>query len=66
MTQSTLFDVIKNSGATPVIPARQHRKEPREYDKALYKERNLVERFFQKMKQYRRITTRYERLGRNY
>ncbi|MBU0900856.1 MAG: transposase, partial [Gammaproteobacteria bacterium] len=32
----------------------------------LYKARNLVERFFQKLKQFRRIATRYERLARNY
>jgi len=37
----------------------------REYDKTLYKERNLVERLFQKLKAYRRIATRYEKLKRN-
>jgi len=36
------------------------------YDKHLYKERNLVERFFQKIKNFRRVATRYERLARNY
>lgn len=54
------------SGATAVIPSRRNRKEPREYDRELYKERNLVERFFQKLKQFRRIATRYEKLKRNY
>ena len=57
---------IEETGATPVIPPRQNRKELRKYDKELYKERNLVERLFQKLKQFRRIATRYERLGRNY
>ena len=38
----------------------------RAYDKHLYKERNLVERFFQKIKNFRRVATRYERLARNY
>ena len=57
---------IYDTGATPVIPSRRNRKQPREYDRELYKERNIVERLFQKLKQFRRIATRYERLGRNY
>jgi transposase len=39
---------------------------PRDFDKVLYKERNAVERFFQKLKNFRRIATRYERLAGNY
>lgn len=54
------------TGAQAVIPPRSNRKELRYYDAELYKERNLVERFFQKLKRYRRIATRYERLARNY
>lgn len=57
---------IQNTGALAVIPPRSNRKEMRDYDADLYKERNLVERYFQKLKHYRRIATRYERLGRNY
>ena len=57
---------IKSTGAQAVIPPRSNRKEMRCYDAELYKERNLVERFFQKLKNYRRIATRYERLARNY
>ena len=38
----------------------------RAYDKHLYKERNLVERFAQKIKNFRRVATRYERLVGNY
>jgi len=49
-----------------VIPSKKNRKVSRECDKELYKERNLVERFFQKLKHFRRIATRYERLVRNY
>lgn len=58
--------VILENGAIPVIPSRRNRKESRDYDKELYKERNLVKRLFQKLKHYRRIATRYERLARNY
>ncbi len=57
---------ITETGAVAVIPSRKNRNEPRDYDRELYKERNLVERLFQKLKQFRRIATRYERLARNY
>jgi len=59
-------ETIQGSGATPVIPPRSNRKTPRDYDKDIYKERNLVERLFQKLKEYRRVATRYERLAVNY
>jgi len=57
---------INSMGAEAVIPPRCNRKTLRDYDRDLYKERNLVECFFQKIKHYRRIATRYERLGINY
>jgi transposase len=62
----TFVEIIQGIGATPVIPPRSNRKAPRVYDKDIYKERNLVERLFQKLKQYRRVATRYERLAVNY
>ncbi|WP_425559229.1 IS5 family transposase [Kistimonas scapharcae] len=65
--ESNVFiTAIERNGAAPVIPPRRSRLVQRAYDKALYKERNLVERLFQKLKQFRRIATRYEKLGRNY
>jgi transposase len=60
-----VFAIEKNH-AIPVIPSKKNRKMPRDLDKTLYKERNLVERLFQKLKNFRRIATRYERLARNY
>jgi transposase len=60
-----VFAIEKNQ-AIPVIPSKKNRKMPRDLDKTLYKERNLVERLFQKLKHFRRIATRYERLARNY
>lgn len=57
---------ILSSGACPVIPSKRNRKEPRDYDNILYKERNFVERAFQKLKNYRRVATRYERLKVTY
>ena len=60
------IEVIRRQGAEAVIPSRRNRLAPRQLDRHLYKARNLVERFFQKLKQFRRIATRYERLARNY
>ncbi len=62
----SFVQAIHTGGAVAVIPPRCNRKILRDYDSILYKERNLVERFFQKLKNYRRIATRYERLARNY
>ena len=61
-----LVDIIEVSGATVVIPPRKNRKEQRVYDRHLYKDRNVVERFFNRIKQFRRIATRYEKLARNF
>ena len=46
-----------------VIPPRSMRKNPREYDDELYKERNLIERMFNKIKHFRRVATRYDKLA---
>lgn len=59
-------EIIQRCGAEAIIPSKKNRLNPRGLDRHLYKARNLVERFFQKLKQFRRIATRYERLARNY
>ena len=58
-----LLDCIKTLGAQPVIPPRANRRETREYDVHRYKSRNLIERFFARLKQFRRIATRYDKLA---
>ena len=63
---SELVKVIEAGGAKAVIPSRSNRKEPRDYDKHLYKERNLVERFLNKVKNCRRVATRYDKTVRNF
>jgi transposase len=63
---SDLVGAIEAGGAKAVIPPRSNRKEPRDYDKHAYKDRNLVERFLNKVKNCRRIATRYEKTSRNY
>lgn len=50
----------------PVIPPKSNRKTQRECDFALYRERNLVERFFNIIKHFRAIATRYEKTARNF
>ena len=56
----------EDKGAEAVVPSRSNAKAPREIDFVQYKERNLVERFWSKVKQYRRVATRYEKKARNY
>ncbi len=62
----TLLSSLEQRKITPVIPPRANRKEPRDCDYALYCERNLIERFFNKIKHFRAIATRYDKLDRNF
>ncbi len=61
-----LVQAIEARGMTAVIPPRRHRTELRKMDWFLYKERHLIECFFNKIKHYRRIFSRYEKTSRNY
>src|SRR5438067_2039390 len=61
-----LVEAIEANGAQAAIPPKRNRQEPRDYDKNLYKERNLVERFMNRIKHYRRVATRYEKTARNF
>ena len=53
-------------GMRPVVPPKSNRKEPWEYDKDLHKGRNVVERNFRCIKQFRRVFTRYDKLDITY
>jgi putative transposase len=57
---------IAESGAQPVIPPKRNRTFKRLYDAELYKERNLIERFFNKLKHFRAVATRFEKHDANY
>lgn len=57
---------IRRRGAEAVIPPRSNRTTKRRWNKRKYKSRNLVERFVNRIKHYRRIATRYEKTARNY
>lgn len=61
-----LADQIAAAGAEVVIPSKKNRLVPREHDANLYADRNKIERLFNRLKHYRRVATRYEKLGRNY
>lgn len=56
-----VVEAIRSMGAEVVIPPRSHRKTPRDYDRHLYKERNLIERMFNLLKHFLRISTRYDK-----
>ena len=57
---------LTQRGITPVIPPKANRNIKRECDFALYCERNLIERFFNRLKHFRAIATRYDKLARNF
>ena len=57
---------IAGRGAEVVIKPNGCRKAPREIDRHLNKERNVVERYWAKVKQYRRVATRYEKKAANF
>jgi transposase len=57
---------IEATGAEAVIPPRSNRLTPREFDQHLYRARNLIERFFARLKHFRRIATRYDKLAKSF
>jgi transposase len=52
---------LDERGATAVIPSKADRKTPIPHDEEMYKWRHLVENFFQRLKEFRRIATRYDK-----
>lgn len=63
---SSFLQVVLSQGAVPVTPPRSNREVLRQYDEHLYKERHLVECFINKIKHYRRIFSRFEKLVQRY
>ena len=61
-----LIESLEVRAITPVIPPKSNRKVKRHCDFALYAERNLIERFFNIIKHFRGIATRYEKTARNF
>lgn len=65
-SNATIRQAIADEGALAVIPSKSNAKNPVEHDKPLYRMRNIVERFFCRLKDMRRIATRYERKKINF
>lgn len=63
---NALREAVRNRKAWANIPPKANRRDPVCFSKHLYKARNLVERFFNRIKQFRRIATRYDKLAENF
>lgn len=64
---STQFrEALKEKGIEPCIPSSRSRKIPYPYDKSLYRQRHKVEKLFAKLKDWRRIATRYDRCAHTF
>ncbi len=57
---------LARKGSRAVIPFRVTAKAPQALDRSLYAERNLIERAFNRLKDYRRLATRFDKLARNF
>jgi transposase len=63
---NAILDELRQRGIMAVIPSGEERTTKRRHDKALYKQRYLVEVFFHSLKRFRRIATRYEKTAACY
>jgi transposase len=61
-----LIDQIAAKGGSAHIPTQGDRKQQRSVAPAIYRQRNLIERFFNKIKHFRRIATRFDKLAANF
>ena len=63
---NAILDHLEEVGAIAVIPSKSNRTEPRTLNHGVYAKRNLVERFFGRIKEFRRADTRYDKRARNF
>jgi transposase len=61
-----LRSTLRDQGTIPVIPGRRNRKRPIQYDERRYRDRWRVEAMFCRLKDFRRVATRYDKFARNY
>ena len=61
-----VIDLVEARGGRAHIPTQRDRKVQRSIDPAIYRQRNLVERYFCKLKHFRRVATRFDKLARNF
>ena len=62
----TLRATIRQQGARPIIPGKANRKRKIPLDKSRYRSRHLIENAFCRLKDFRRVATRYDKLARNF
>jgi len=63
---NNLRKYLRQRAITPVIPGRSNRKRAIKYNKRRYKDRHLIENAFCRLKDFRRVATRYDKLARNF
>ena len=63
---NSLRQLLAAARAKAVIPSTASRSQPIPYDKRIYRQRNLIERMFARLKDFRRVATRYDKLARNF
>jgi transposase len=63
---NSLRQMLADLGAKAVIPSTTSRSQPIPYNKTIYRQRNLIERMFARIKDFRRVATRYDKLARNF
>jgi transposase len=63
---NSLREQLQRQHCRVVIPSRSNRRRKRTFNRLLYKRRHLVENFFQRLKRFRRIATRYDKLAANF
>ncbi len=65
-SKDRVIDPINSNNGKVVMLGKSNCKAPREYDRHLYKARHLIENFFARLKQYRGIATRYDKLAQHF
>lgn len=63
---NSLRKLLRNASVVPVIPGRRNRKRTITYDTRRYRQRHLIENAFCRLKDFRPVATRYDKLGRNF
>lgn len=63
---NNLRQLLADQSAKAVIPSTASRRTPIPYNKTIYRQRNLIERMFSRLKDFRRVATRYDKLARNF
>ncbi|OLT60059.1 IS5 family transposase [Moorena bouillonii PNG] len=65
-SSKTIREKLRRRGTTPIIPRKSNEKKRERFNRGLYRERNRIERLINRLKQNRRIATRYEKYAVNY